>query len=551
MPPRRARMLGALVACAALFAGGYALVRWSMNNGQADGGQADGGQTDAGKAAQPQDAPKHFIGWAKPDFVIFISGQSHGYLQPCGCSDPQYGGLARRYEFLDSLKKKDWHVVPLDLGDVFPKAPDTPTRQNLLKYETAMRALHVMGYHAVGIGKQELSASLLQFVLPQYALNNPRPRTLAANLVGVDADGPYHAMGVRPYEIIDGPGLPKIGVVGIIAKTVESAFANDPNIKFNQLQTRAALKELKDKRTEFNVVLLQSDEQHAPGVESEVEKCVSWCNEQKQAAVNVVIHSNDDPEPPGLPRDVKGTQLITVGHKGKYVGVLGVWRKKDGFETKYDMVLMGPEFAPKHGNPVAKLMEEYAKRVVDQNLVAQFLVTDHKNQVILRNNKIETKYVGSDICANCHAHAHAIWDDAQNKGIKHSKALDTLVDARNPGLRQFDGECLQCHTTGFKHTTGFNDPNIKPKTKQLLHHVGCESCHGPASAHVNNPDDMQVRKLLNPWAKHFNVGVPEQVRLQRIDNFCQDCHNIENDVHWDFKQRWPKVIHMNPPKGGN
>jgi hypothetical protein len=408
-----------------------------------------------------------------------------------------------------------------------------------------------MGYHAVGIGKQELSASLLQFVLPQYALNNPRPRILAANLVGVDADGPYHAMGVRPYEIIDSPGRPKIGVVGIIGKTVESAFANDPNIKFNPQQARAALKELKDKRTEFNVVLLQSDEQHAPGVESEVEKCVSWCHEQKQAAVNVVIHSNDDAEPPGLLRDVKGTQLITVGHKGKYVGVLGVWRKKDGFEYKYEMVLMAPEFAPRPGNPVAKLMEEYAKRVADQNLVAQFLVTDHKNQVILRNNKIEARYVGSERCADCHALAHAIWADAQNQGIKHSKALDTLVDARNPGLRQFDGECLQCHTTGFKHTTGFNDPNIKPKTKQLLHHVGCESCHGPASAHVNKPDDMQIRKLLNPWAKHFNEGVPEQDRLQRIDNFCQDCHNIENDVHWDFKKRWPKVIHMNPPKGGN
>src|SRR5688572_15596828 len=201
-PPRpRIRMtslLGALVACAALFAGGYALVRWTMTNGQA-------------AVSPPQEAPaqKYFIGWEKPDFVLFISGQTYGYLQPCGCSDPQYGGLARRYEFLNSLKQKGWHVVPVDLGDLFPKTSDTPMQQNLFKYETAMRALHVMGYHAVGIGKQELSASL-NTVLPQYALNNPRPRPLAANLVGVDPAGNYHAMGARPHEIIDIAGRPKI-----------------------------------------------------------------------------------------------------------------------------------------------------------------------------------------------------------------------------------------------------------------------------------------------------------------------------------------------------
>lgn len=539
------RRLYVLAACATLFAGGYGLVRWTMNDGRA--------AVDPPAVDRPQEnsVPKYFIGWTKPDFVLVISGQTYGYLQPCGCSDPQYGGLARRYEFLNSLKQKGWHVVPVDLGDVFPKNSDTPARQNLLKYETAMRALHVMGYHAVGIGKQELAASL-NTVLPQYSLNNPRPRALAANLVGVDPNGNYHAMNVRPYEIIEATGRPKIGVVGMIAKTVQNAFEKDDSVKFDPEQAGAALKALKDQKTEFNVVLLQTDEQPTAGVESEVEKCVTWCNQQKQAPVNVVIHSNDDPEPPGQPRVVNGAQLITVGHKGKYVGVLGVWRNKGGFEYKYEMVLMAPEFAPQANNPVATLMEEYAKRVVDQNLAAQFLVSDHKNQVFLRQKQIEAKYVGSERCADCHAHAHAIWDDAKNKGLKHSRALDTLVNAKNPGLRHFDGECLQCHTTGFKHTTGYNDPNIDARKKGLLHHVGCESCHGPASAHVNNPDDMEIRKLMNPWAVHFNKGVPEKVRLQRIDNFCQTCHDIENDVHWDFKTRWPKVIHMNPPaKGGN
>src|SRR5882724_6944156 len=32
----------------------------------------------------------------KPDVVLVLSGQEHGYLQPCGCSKPQLGGLVRR-----------------------------------------------------------------------------------------------------------------------------------------------------------------------------------------------------------------------------------------------------------------------------------------------------------------------------------------------------------------------------------------------------------------------------------------------------------------------
>src|SRR5262245_48853676 len=37
----------------------------------------------------------------KPDLVILLSGQTHGYLQPCGCSRPQLGGLERRYNLIE------------------------------------------------------------------------------------------------------------------------------------------------------------------------------------------------------------------------------------------------------------------------------------------------------------------------------------------------------------------------------------------------------------------------------------------------------------------
>ena len=52
----------------------------------------------------------------KPVFVLLLSGQQHGYLQPCGCSPIQYGGLERRFTFMERLKKeRGWQFVSFDL----------------------------------------------------------------------------------------------------------------------------------------------------------------------------------------------------------------------------------------------------------------------------------------------------------------------------------------------------------------------------------------------------------------------------------------------------
>lgn len=51
-----------------------------------------------------------FADWPKenPDLVIVVSAQTFGYLSPCGCSRPQFGGLERRYNLIAGLKKKGW-----------------------------------------------------------------------------------------------------------------------------------------------------------------------------------------------------------------------------------------------------------------------------------------------------------------------------------------------------------------------------------------------------------------------------------------------------------
>src|SRR5262245_62013864 len=161
-------VLSALLCAAAVTA-----VVWWLRNGPAD------------SAAQPQGPPPQqlFVGWPKPDVALLLSGESRGYLQPCGCSEPQKGGLARRYAFLQSLRQKGWPVIAADLGDI----PEPGHPQSMLKYVTAMQALRLMDYTAVTFGKREMSMPLVD-ALAEYALNNPAPRVVGTNLLDRDKD---------------------------------------------------------------------------------------------------------------------------------------------------------------------------------------------------------------------------------------------------------------------------------------------------------------------------------------------------------------------------
>ncbi|MGL6075862.1 MAG: hypothetical protein ACRC8S_17030, partial [Fimbriiglobus sp.] len=93
-------------------------------------------------AVDPAEAIKPFGTWprdVKPDLTFVLTGQTYGYLSPCGCSRPQRGGLERRANLITSLKAKGWPVVGLDLGDIAP--PKGLPKQNLLKYKASMESL--------------------------------------------------------------------------------------------------------------------------------------------------------------------------------------------------------------------------------------------------------------------------------------------------------------------------------------------------------------------------------------------------------------------------
>lgn len=523
----------------AAFVAGYFLLRDTAQDGNAQ---------DLDKPPSPV-----FQGWKKPDLAIVVSGQMHGYTQPCGCSSPQYGGLSRRYNFMQSLKDKGWPVTAVDLGDIAQASGP----QQALKYEVSMKALHLMGYRAIGIGKNELLMPLTD-ALAHYAINQPQPRPVAVNLDHTEKPGElFHDLNVRKYEVFQAGDF-KIGVLGAIgpltAKEVLGSLpAGQKDIKFLEGTAPKALAELGHQKINVAVLLYQGFEKEAMTTAELLHQ--NHLRNPDLAPVQVILCLTREEEPPGVPvKDAKfpNTSIISIGHKGRYVGVVGIW--KNPKEIKYQLVSMGPELEPKPGkaNPVMGLMEKYARDVRDHDFLARFPRGNHPNSHLFKaqNPKAEPFYAGSAECAKCHQDAHAIW-----KASGHAKAFTTLEKASNPSLRQFDGECVVCHTVGFQYLTGFNDPPAGSNPAERSRHnlslrdVGCESCHGPAGEHASDSKNKLLYPIINPFSARANPKLSEKTRLQRIDDFCQKCHDPDNDVHWgqvNFQAKWQKVIHMTP-----
>jgi len=504
--------------------------------------------------------PHLFDGWTKPDLVLLLSGQQHGYMQPCGCSCPQKGGLVRRYALIQMLEAKGWPVVAVDIGDV-PQVQG-PAKlanlQGLVKYRYTMKAMKEMKYAAVGMASYE-DAQSLDKLLAEWALNDPQPPFVAANFV--DQSGLYKGPKVAEPRIQDvvfvTKGGVKVAIGDVVGASVAELKMKSPNFSYESGATALprVVKQMADGNAELRVLLYQgSIKQGMKGRKPEVYELID-----KYPQFNVVqyLDEESDDEPSHKPSLEKPTMAVGVGWKGRYVGVIGVWKTgkpAQPFELKYQLVELGEEFQPAKAdlakNPVARLMEDYAKEIQSENYLAKYPQVVHPHEVaILGMGGKAPEYIGSESCKGCHSEAYTIW-----KGTPHSHAYKTLENATNPSLRQYDPECIVCHTVGYGYKTGFRDE----KSTAKLMNVGCESCHGPGSGHRDaeqllkeakpSPLAKPWREIMNPWRTPDGPEpkAARDARILRTDGFCSTCHDKDNDVTWmhgAFERKWLKIFH--------
>ncbi len=155
------------------------------------------------------------------------------------------------------------------------------------------------------------------------------------------------------------------------------------------------------------------------------------------------------------------------------------------------------------------------------------------------------EYVGSKSCKACHSNAkmggtaYKVWDKSA-----HAKAFDALKTPEADKIAADKGfktkaaetdECLSCHVTGM-NVEGAKFSKKFDKTEG----VGCEACHGAASAYKS--------KHAKDVAGAAKLGM-ENHKGADAEKLCVTCHNEKSPTFkgFDFEARWKEIAH---PKEG-
>ncbi len=535
----------------------------------------------ADKPTTKVEPQKLFTDWpaGKPDVVLMLSGQTYGYLQKCGCSNPQKGGLERRYNLVEKLRKdKGWEVVGLDVGDTLRTLRFTPTeKQTLAKYTRVMESMKLMGYQAVAVGEEEYRMGLLK-VIGAYSLQpkNDLPRMLIANL-----ENPADFVDIpRKGEIITA-NKTEIGVVGLTGGPVLKKVGDnklDPTVKFDPQAIKVVTDVLADwkkkkKATDVNVLLYQGPFDFRNEKGDVVQPAVAAAEALPDFQI-IVCLSDYDSAPPAQPfmANKKSTMIIRTGVRGQSVGLVGVYKTPKGVNLYYQLVDMTEEFdtpADKEkGHPILTMLQGYADEVEKKDYLSLISKKRSEQQVAFPG----AKYVGDANCVACHPAEHGAWSKT-----KHAVAYDALEKiATKPTGRNFDGECIVCHTVGYEYESGFVN---KVKTPQLKH-VQCENCHGPGSLHADEEiangkkaGAQQTHKYVASQKPYGNGKLPSLETLKKmtaehpanrdkiltpaekaaylgVKQMCMKCHDGDNDPKFELETYWEKVAHPTPKKAG-
>ena len=84
---------------------------------------------------------------------MLLTGELHGYIEPCGCSENQLGGLSRRADLLRQIDARGWPAAGLDVGGLV-NHPNR--RQGKFKFDMILKCLVDMRYAGVAMGVEEL-----------------------------------------------------------------------------------------------------------------------------------------------------------------------------------------------------------------------------------------------------------------------------------------------------------------------------------------------------------------------------------------------------------
>lgn len=457
--------------------------------------------------------------------TLVISADVKGYLGPCGCSQNMRGGLSRAAHQLDLVRREGHPVFFLDAGDGLFGATTIPP-EAVPQQERKAKAL-AAGWKAMGLRTRAVGPfDDARGAAFREGLGLPETKT--GTFTRLDAQG-------QPLAVVSAPDVAEARRVGTLARRAGARFV----VAFVPRPFELLLREAADV-AEVDLFVsskpkdeLAAEESRFGGVGAKVAQLQS----KGRALLRVDVHLRGE-GPVAWPR----------GDAEKARELRGLDQRIELLRAQVNEPMLGDELKALRR---AKLEEIIARR---EALAAEPLpLPEAGNAATARFLPLESAFprqpavealeraydvdvgllnlewakahgqscepataerpglIGSPLCISCHPEAGAVW-----QRTKHPQAYERL---KAQG-KQHHLDCVGCHVTGWRQPQGVCRIDETAGREE----VGCESCHGPGSAHLATP----VKGTI--------------ARPERKKEVCVGCHDLENSPHFDFDTWLPKVL---------
>ncbi|MCE2435026.1 MAG: hypothetical protein J4F29_19205 [Candidatus Latescibacteria bacterium] len=435
---------------------------------------------------------------------IFLTGNTYGFIEHCGCKANQNGGIARRAKLITEYKKRNPNLLLVDTGNFYSFGKKSYRMTDFVdrEFELYMRLMDKLQYDVAAISFYELYYGEAFFQKHKNKVDFP---IICANVL---KDGKRIA---RPYVSLIA-GDYKIGVLGIFEYPLERMSER----KWHTFLDQTTDLEFQDPVETIRHFIPKLQEEHdlifliGSMRPSTIKDKIA-----KIEGIDVIISTNKDFY--RLMRSEDRIIDIEYDLSGFYEDVMIFYDVNSLYSVDMIDLFIGSK-GKIVGGKIAKtplsddVEEEINVRATIDKFYSEEVAALAEIPPLMGSDKRFDKasFVGAQKCATCHVSQTQQW-----KSTKHASAFNTLLDVK----RQYHPECVACHVTGSGYASGYKMGD----SKHPLIHVQCEMCHGPGSEHIVNP--MQSPMIKTPTKE-----------------LCVQCHDQEHS-DFIFSEYYPRVQH--------
>ena len=471
--------------------------------------------------------------WPKPDFVLFVTGRQHGYIEPCGCItlERQKGGLMRRHAVKKVIEKRGWPLIAIDAGNQVRRTGNQPEIKLMRTYEALSKE---MNYDVIGLGPDDLNLPAIE--VAQKMANNMPKKNSNAPFTCANAQVLQQ---VDPFQIIERNGK-RIGVTMLLGNEHLEGVPKQTGLELKMAERSLGpvIDQMNKAKCDVKVLVAFTS----------LNNCRKIAKEFPVFDVLVTAGGAGDPtlHPEVIQAGAHATSMIQVGVKGMYVGLVGFFSGDAKNPMRYERVELDHRY--EDSDEIKRVFKAYQAELKDR------WIDGTLDDIKPKEHPTGHTFVGSDACADCHGEEYDIWKDGVDGDWgPHAEATEDLAENPNDNRvwvqRDYDPECMSCHATGWNPQNFFpyKSGMIDPVKHDHLTGNGCENCHGPGSAHVKY---QELKDKKQPFDEALRKKYADEMVLtleQARQGACKECHDLDNSpdflLEGGFDKYWPKIKH--------